>query len=210
VSRYGRRVQFSYLAAIVLTAALMGLARDCAAETASVSASAGTEMLLRSEAPKKFYSFARVQTNIPVITCIQCKPSFHLFARVDKSVLTDERPDILQAGRVQFDTLEVYGGAYRKLLGQVHAAGMYGYLVPLQPSKASETYPETYGGGVFVGDPASGRWLLLAAGRHDSAGPGAKFMFAGQVPIDGRLTLVADGVMPKGFVRAGVALAVAR
>lgn len=188
----------------------------CAAEgapVASVSASAGTEMLFRPDVPRKFEVFARAQADIPVVTCRPCTdPTFHLFIRADKSVLTEERPDVFHAATVQFDTLEVYGGAYRRLFGHVQVVGLYGYLVPLQPSKVTEEYPETYGGGFIVGEPTSGRWVLLIAGKHDAAGDGVKFMFAGQMPIDGRITLVSDGVVggPKGFVRVGIALAVAR
>jgi hypothetical protein len=144
------------------------------------STSAGYETLIRRGEDRKFSVFARAQVDVPL-------SSVHAFARLDKSAIVTERPELTSLATAQFDTLEVTLGAYRPV-GPIHAALVYTYAVPLQAGKV-ERYPATYGAGVFIGAPYRGRWVFLGAGQDDVLG-GAAALGAWQLPIDGRLISV--------------------
>jgi opacity protein-like surface antigen len=106
-----------------------------------------------------------------------------------------------------FDTLELYGGAYREVVPGIGIAGIYGLAVPFEGGKAKvlERYPQTLFGGARYGT-AGGILIYAGVGRHDAAGPGLKGMVTAQVPTGGRSAVVTEIVYPHGFVRTLVLL----
>lgn len=176
------------------------------------STSAGYTMLLRQGEDRKYVVFARAQAVFDV-ACTPCAaPALSLFLRVDKSKLSTERPALTAVVSTEFDTLEVTGGVYRHVAGPLYVAAMYGQSIPLQAGKV-DRYPETAGGGVFIGEPARGRWVFVGAGKDDAVGPGIKALVGWQIAIDGRLTSVGDlagSSVKTGIAHAGFVVAVGR
>ncbi len=174
------------------------------------STSAGYTMLLRQGEDQKYVVFARAQAVFDV-ACTPCAaPVLSLFARVDKSKLSTERPALTAVVATEFDTLEVTGGLYRHVAGPLYAAALYGQAIPLQSGKV-DRYPETAAGGVFIGEPARGRWVFVGAGKVDAVGPGVKVTVGWQIAIDGRLTSVGDlagSSVKTGIAHAGFVVAV--
>lgn len=166
----------------------------------------GTESLVRRGEDRKLIVFARAQVLASLPAGLQA------FVRIEGSAIGAGAAAPELADPTTFSTLELYGGAYRQIAGPLSLAGLYGYTVPIEDGVAAAVaYPKTFGAGVMLGDPRAGRWLLLTYGKHDAAGAGGWTLFAGQLPIDGRISAVADGAIgggAGGFVRFGVVVKV--
>jgi hypothetical protein len=135
----------------------------------------------------------------------------HVFGRVDASAIGDGGAvDVEISDPSTFSTLEAYVGAWRHVWGPVGAAAVVGGAVPLEGGEivALERYPKTFGVGVIAGHHASGAWAIAMLGRHEAAGDGLKLIFSGEIPIDGRVSSVADGAIggQGSFVRLGAAV----
>jgi hypothetical protein len=167
-----------------------------------VTAYFGTENLIKPGADKHLNAFQRTQADMVL------GGGLHLVGRAEVSKQTDGGNATTPS---DFTTLELYGGAYRPVLPNVAIAGLYGYTLPLEGGQAILTkYPQTYSGGLMLGDARSRAWLLLTVGHHDAAGPGTHLIFAGSWPLKDSTFAVADGAIGGGqpFVRAGIAVRV--
>jgi hypothetical protein len=158
-----------------------------AAPVISYEFSAGSEWLIKAGSDRKPTGFARGQAD--------AEGAFgaHLFGRVDATAEQDGGTVSL-ADPKTFSALEVTAGAYRQAWGPFRATVFYGEVVTVIGGKAVvQRNPHRVAGGVFVGDPRSGTWLLLSVGQDQTTGAGTRFLFAGQYRIRPHVYATADG-----------------